>query len=319
MLNNIDLNRLRVFYCIYGSNSVVGAADKLNITRSAVSQSLKKLEVELGSPLFSRVHKQLVPTGEADRLYNVLIPFFKELEKEVTCIRQGQNEPIGLVKVGAPIEFGQNYFPAIIAEFRKHHPLVTFSLSFGESGKLTEMVRDGSLDFALVDLFLMEGRYLANSAVITTSPLISEEIILICSKKYYEEEMERDATFEALTKCDFIDYNQNSLTLRAWFRQHYGKYVFSPKVVFTVDSVRAVKSAVRNSTGLGIVPSHIVYNEIRNGELIHIRSPRKEIVNSIAVLQLLDKIPSLAEKKFLRFLTEMVSEEPILRNFSYSK
>lgn len=317
MLNNIDLNRLRVFHLIYNCNSIVGAAEALNVTRSAVSQSLKKLEEELGSPLFSRVHKQLVPTGEADRLYRVLTPLIAALEKEITSIRQGQNEPVGLVRVGAPIEFGQNYFPAIIAEFRRHYPLVTFSLSFGDSEKLIEMVREGAIDFALVDLFLIEGNYLAESAVTTTTPLINEEIILVCSKQYYEEEMKRDVTFETLTKCDFIDYNLSRLTLKAWFRQHFGKSTFSPNVVFTVDSVRAVKSAVKNSTGLGIVPSHVVYHEISNGEVVQIKTSKQEIVNSIAVLQLLDKIPNLAEKKFLHFLTKKVSEEPALKNFSF--
>lgn len=319
MLNNIDLNRLRVFYFVYSHNSIVSASDALNVTRSAVSQSVKKLEEELGSPLFSRVHKQLVPTGEADRLYEVLSHFFIELEKEITGIRQGQNEPVGLVRVGAPIEFGQNYLPAIIAKFRRQHKLVTFSLSFGDSGTLIDMVKAGSIDFALVDLFLIEGNTLTESAVLTATPMITEEIILVASKRYYEEEMSSDVSFETLTKCDFIDYRQSSLTLKAWFRQHYAKSTFAPNVVFTVDSVRAVKSAIQNHTGLGIVPSHVVYHEICNGEMVQIRTDRQEIMNSIAVLQLLDKVPNLAEKTFLNFLTKKISEEPALKDSSFSK
>ncbi len=316
MLNNIDLNRLKVFYFIYSDNSIVGAAASLNITRSAVSQSLKKLEDEIGSPLFSRVHKQLIPTREADRLYQIIVPFVTELEKEILSIKQGQNEPVGHLRIGAPIEFGQNYFPAIVAEFRKKYKLVTFSLNFGDSAKLTELVKKGSIEFALVDLFFIENEYLTKSAMTTATPLINEEIVLVCSKQYFEEKMRKDVTFETLTKCDFIDYNQNSLTLKAWFKQHYEKSLFSPNVVFTVDSVRAVKSAVRNHTGLGIVPSHIVFHELKKGEIIQIKSPKCEIVNSIAILQLLDKVPGLAEKKFLQFLTKMVSRNPTLKYFS---
>ena len=51
-MNIPDLNRLRVFFWVYECKSVVAAAKELHITQSAVSQHLKKLELELGTPNF---------------------------------------------------------------------------------------------------------------------------------------------------------------------------------------------------------------------------------------------------------------------------
>ena len=59
-----DFNRLKVFYHIYRTGSVVAAADELCLTQSGVSQHLQKLENEIGMPLFTRLHKNLSrPTG----------------------------------------------------------------------------------------------------------------------------------------------------------------------------------------------------------------------------------------------------------------
>lgn len=316
MLTNIDFNRLKVFYYIYNCNSVIGAAGILNITRSAVSQHLKKLEDEVGSQLFTRVHKQLIPTSAANQLHEIVTPFFHELESGIKNIRQGKLEPTGILRIGAPVEFGKTYFPPIIATFRKLYKLVTFSLTLGDPDKLIAMIRKGDLDFALVDLFLMQGQYLADSAIYTTTPIIDEEVILVCSKEYHDDVLQGDCSLKNLLNCDFIEYQQNNLTLKIWFKHHYRKTVISPNIVLTVDSVRAVTSAVQNDVGLGIVPSHAVYDQINEGKIIPIRSRKKEIINSISLLQLLDKVPNLAEKRFQQFFQEKVGQERTLKNFS---
>jgi len=78
-----DFNRLRVFYFIYRQKSVAGAAKRLHVTQSAVSQHLQKLERELKVQLFIRLHKRLVPTAAADQLYRTLQPFVDDLDDVV--------------------------------------------------------------------------------------------------------------------------------------------------------------------------------------------------------------------------------------------
>lgn len=74
-----DFNRLKVFYHIYRSGSVVAAADELHLTRSGVSQHLQKLENEIGVPLFTRLHKKLLPANGADKLFDIVSPFVDNL------------------------------------------------------------------------------------------------------------------------------------------------------------------------------------------------------------------------------------------------
>ena len=316
MLTHFDFNRLKIFYFIYMNNSVVGAAGSLNITRSAVSQHLKKFEEEIDTRLFTRLHKSLVPTAEAHQLFEMIAPFFRELETGLRSIRQRKLEPAGILRIGAPVEFGKTYFPRIIGAFREQYKRVTFSLILGDPEKLISQVRTGELDFALVDLFLTERYSLNDSAIYAISPVIDEEVILMCSRKYCSNTLHNDFSLRNLLAMDYIAYQQNTLALKTWFRHHYQKTVISPNIVLTVDSVRAVVSAAENHIGLGIVPSHVVYDQIHEGTIVPIPSPKKDIINSISLLQLQDKVPTLAEKKFQDFFRQMVIQDKTLRKFS---
>ena len=107
-----DLNRIKVFYFIFASKSVALAASELNITASAVSQSLTKLEAELHVPLFTRLHRKLVPTSAGKALFSIVSPFIRDLEEGIGKILQAKQVPSGMLSIGSPIEFGKSYFPA---------------------------------------------------------------------------------------------------------------------------------------------------------------------------------------------------------------
>ncbi|NOX32246.1 MAG: LysR family transcriptional regulator, partial [Deltaproteobacteria bacterium] len=149
-----DFNRLKVFYFIFKKKSVASAARQLNITPSAVSQALNKLESELKVLLFTRLHKKLVPTLAGNQLYETLQPFIMELETAIRKMGQAKHTPSGMLKIGSPIEFGKSYFTGIFASFRKKYPEVVFTMKLGDPAEIFPMIKAGKLDFGLVDIFL---------------------------------------------------------------------------------------------------------------------------------------------------------------------
>jgi DNA-binding transcriptional LysR family regulator len=113
MLQNFE--RLKVFYYVFSEKSVVAASKTLNVSQSAVSQALQKLEGEIRCPLFTRLHKRLVPTDAGQRLFTVMRPFMAELDACLKTLEQAKDQPFGELRIGAPVEFGKAYFPAIEA------------------------------------------------------------------------------------------------------------------------------------------------------------------------------------------------------------
>jgi len=304
MLQNLD--RLKVFYHVFSGESVVAAAKSLHVSQSAVSQSLQKLESEIETPLFTRLHKRLVPTAAGEQLYAIVRPFMAELDLCLKTLVKAKDQPFGKLRIGAPVEFGKAYFPAIVAAFRERYPDVTFYLKFGDPGTLLPSVAKGQIDFALVDVFLTQNQFIGNLDIYHFEPVVEEGVILACSRQYYKRSVKQDHSFKSLAKQDFITYRHDAHAINNWFRHHFGKLHPSLHIVLTVDSHQTVINAIQQHLGMGIVSSHLVKKEIQGGEIVRINTSKAEIINQISLAYLKDKAPTITETVFETFLLERI-------------
>ncbi len=298
-----DLNRIKVFYYIYTTQSVALAAKELNITSSAVSQALTKLEAELKVRLFTRLHRKLVPTSAGAQLYQTAAPLIRELDLGVESILRARDVPSGVLTVGSPIEFGISYFPGLIARFREQYPEVVFSLKLGAPVKILPMLDAGKLDLGLVDIFLTRDQVIGGRLDrYAFEPLVDEEVILACSRQYYDREIQGDHSLEKLESLSFISYEKSSLSLRNWFKHHFDKTPGALQRILTVDSHQAVINAIKNHLGLGVIAAPIVRKELELGILSPIRTRHPSVINKIALALLQDKVLTLTERTFIRFM-----------------
>lgn len=81
MVEQLNLNQLRVFAVVFRHRSMTHAAKELHLTQSGVSQHVKSLEDVLNQKLFDRVHQRLVPTSAAKTLYEGCARGMYELER----------------------------------------------------------------------------------------------------------------------------------------------------------------------------------------------------------------------------------------------
>ncbi len=310
-----DLNRVKVFFYIFRSGSVVTAARELNLTQPAVSQQLQKLEGELRVSLFTRLHKKLVPTAAGIRLYQLAEPFMERLEQEIPYLRQPLERPSGLVRVGAPREFGKEYLPRFCHQFRQLYPDVQFRLKFKESIPLLTMIREGELDFALVDVYFNKGELPGFPDIFSMDPLLKEVMILTCSKDYYRRHVARDHSYTALLQREFITDEDDPSILDHWFRHHFKKVPEHLNIVMTLDSHEALISGLKLGMGIGVATAHLMWEELLSGELVPIRTGVEDMVNMISLVQLQDKVPTLTEKTFRDFMLESMQDRKILERF----
>ena len=311
-----DFNRLKVFYYIYALNSIVAAARTLHLTQPAVSQQLQKLEVELETTLFIRLHKKLVPTEAAKRLFDLVQPFMDDLQEGLEHIRQPVDRPAGLLRIGAPREFGKEYLPLLSSSFQRDYPEVRFSFRFDETAPLLSLLRGGELDFALVDVFMAKGQFVETPHLFSVEPLIAEELILACTQKYYQREIDGNHSFNHLASLRFLSDDDDLMILTHWFRHHFKKAVSKLNVVMTSNSHEALISGIRLGMGLGLTSAHLVFDELLNGSIIPVETGTKNSKSWISLVQLQDKVPTLTEKTFLAHLKRGMQEEGVMKKFT---
>jgi DNA-binding transcriptional LysR family regulator len=96
-----SLDDLAAFAAVVREGTFTKAAAKLNISQSALSQTIRQLEARLGVRLLTRTTRSVAPTEAGERLKKVIAPRLEEIESELASLRELRQKPAGTVRITA--------------------------------------------------------------------------------------------------------------------------------------------------------------------------------------------------------------------------
>jgi DNA-binding transcriptional LysR family regulator len=146
--NLLEMDVLRSFVAISETGSFTAAARTVSRTPSAVSMQIKKLEEQVGRPLFNREGRTVSLTADGEALLGVGQQMLRLNEQAMT--RFYGDAVQGEVRFGAPDDFGTRFLPNILSRFATTHPGVEVNVSLNTSSYLTEQLEDEEIDLTLV-------------------------------------------------------------------------------------------------------------------------------------------------------------------------
>ena len=147
-MQTLDLALLRTLLAAVESGSFAAAARRVGRSESAVSLQLKRLEEQIGEPLFVRAGKQMTLTGAGARLVEYARRLLDLNDEALSAM--SENAIDGTVTLGVPHDVAETWLPAVIAGFRRSHPSATLKVIEGRSAVLLSRLADHQLDLAVV-------------------------------------------------------------------------------------------------------------------------------------------------------------------------
>jgi DNA-binding transcriptional LysR family regulator len=96
-----SLDDLRALVAVAQERSFTKAATKLGVSQSALSQTIRGLETQLGVRLLARTTRSVSPTGAGERLLKTVAPRFEEIDAELAAIRELREKPAGMIRITA--------------------------------------------------------------------------------------------------------------------------------------------------------------------------------------------------------------------------
>jgi DNA-binding transcriptional LysR family regulator len=144
---NLDMDALRTLAIAQQLGSLNRAADRIGRSQSAVSQQLRKLETQLGRPLFRRQGRGLVLTEAGEMALGYARRLLELNDEAVTAIRGASLG--GAVRFGLPGDFAETWLPAALGRFKRAHPGVRVEIAVERNGLLLERLDAGELDLVL--------------------------------------------------------------------------------------------------------------------------------------------------------------------------
>src|SRR5262245_9873239 len=262
----MDLMQLEMFVATAEARGVQRAAERVYRTQPAVSMALRKLEEELGAPLFDRSDRgayilPLVLTATGELLYASAKRLLKLRDEAVSEIRELHSLERGRVRIGANESAGNYLLPRLIQVFWQKHPNVRVDVLRQNSRQLIHDIRENNVDLALIS-------FMPEDKDIEALPVMKDELILVASP---ESPVARRTNVRIgdLGNEAFIAHTVTSAS-RHKVVEAFRSCDTPLRIVMEVAMIETIKKLIAMNLGIGFVPEMCVRDEIDRGELIRI-------------------------------------------------
>ena len=173
----IDFLGLQAFLAIAERGSFQRAAAQLNLSQTALSHRMKKLEQDLGLKLFLRTTRQVTLTEAGAQLLPRAQAMVSELAASFEDLRHKGREKQARISVCCLPTLAVHYLPALLREFHGTHPGVSVRIYDNSATEICELVRNGTAEFALT---LVSDTH----PDLEVKPLMKEPFVLLCPKTH---------------------------------------------------------------------------------------------------------------------------------------
>lgn len=180
---NIDLELYRIFYVVAKNKHMTRASEELFISQPAISQSIKKLEEQLGSPLFLRSNKGMELTSEGKMFFEYIkgaLELISNVENEFTSFKDLSK---GEIKIGCSTTLTKLLLLDTIEKFHNEYPNIEINITNELTSNLILDLQKGKLDFVIFN----EGNIKEKSIKLEKIGKLKQGFIY--NPKYYKDEI----------------------------------------------------------------------------------------------------------------------------------
>jgi DNA-binding transcriptional LysR family regulator len=194
----LSIEFLKTFLAAAEAGSFTQAAERVYRTQSAVSMQMKRLEEEVGKPLFVRNRKMLTLTDAGELLREHAIRIVQSHDDAVRLFKRPTLS--GKIRFGVEEDYSSVVLPKVLSQFALSYPAIRVDVYVAEADELKAKLDMGELDFALCTEIMNQGTVVHRDPTVwVTSPhhLIHEQEPLPIAV-YHEGCIFRKWTIEAL-------------------------------------------------------------------------------------------------------------------------
>jgi len=146
----MEVHQLEYLVAVADEGGFTKAAERLLVAQPSLSQQIKKLEKEVGQPLFDRLPRGVALTEAGQRLLEHARRVLRELTDARQRVREVGDQVTGSLTVGAIPTIAPFLLPRAVRAFRRRWPEVKLALAEDVTSRLLEAVGRGELDLAVV-------------------------------------------------------------------------------------------------------------------------------------------------------------------------
>jgi len=252
------MHQLTYFVALAETRHFTRAADALGVAQPSLSQQIRALERDVGSPLFNRVRGNLTLTDAGEILLPIARRILADAENAKLEIRELGDLRRGRVRLGATPSLCTGLLPPILAGFRSAHPGIQLVVHESGSRDLQRSLTEGALDLALI----IDARLPGDDRQLRSVPLLDEELVVISPREAPAPTRAKRMDIRALEGLPLVMFREG-YDLREATIAACRAAGFEPTYAVDGGEMDAVLEFVHAGLGLAIVPSTVVGDRFR--------------------------------------------------------
>lgn len=292
----MDWNQFEYFKIVAQTGHVTQSAKILNISQSALSRSISKLEEELGFYLFDRSSKNIMLNQNGQIFLTHVERALQEITVGKKIIQDSLNPDIGNVSLGFLRSLGSNIIPTLLGKFGKEYPQIHFKLYENSTSFLLEKLSSGEFDLCLCPPLVPKGS-------LEWSFLFTEELFIAVSRNH-RLASQSQIQLQEIANEPLITLKE-SYGLRKLVDKFFDDIGIKPLITFEGEEIMTLAGLVEADLGVSLIP-HIAGLDQLNIVLLPVSAPK--CFRSIGIAWNKKRYLSHPAKKFKNFVDGYFSQ-----------
>ena len=295
----MDINQLEVFLSVAREKSFSRAAETLHRTQPAVSQTIRRLEGELGEPLFDRSSKDGTLTVAGRVLHDFAQQMLSLRGHAHAAIRELRDLHRGKLSLSAN-EYTVSGLLPLIPVFRARHPHIKIEVKRSLASRIPSEILDRHVEIGVVS-------FKPHDQSIKSVAVTADELALIVPATH-PLAAKHTVSVRELGAESFIAHNVPS-PYRDRVIKTFEKYRTPLNISMEMPTLEAIKRLVEDGLGVALVPRLAAQLEIQRGQLAGLTVKEMRLERRLHLIYRRGATLSHAAKAFLRVARENSSPE----------
>lgn len=294
----MDISQLEVFLAVIEERGFSRAALRLRRTQPAVSHTIRRLEDEIGEPLFERASREGTLTAAGELLREYAERMLKLRGEASSALEQLRSLERGRLNLAAN-EYTCLYLLPVLDRFRRECPHIGVMVQRALASKIPEQVMGRTVELGIVTFH-------PDDPQLRSIGVYNDSVVFVVSPRHHFARQKK-ASLRDLGEESFIAHNVVS-PLRhrviALFEQHKTPL----RITMELPSLEAIKRFVAMGNGVALVPGLTVRDELARGELVQVQVPELRIERQLLLIHRRTAMLSHAAQAFLKCVKATAAE-----------
>lgn len=258
-MRDLNYNHLRYFWAVAHEGGLTRAAKRLNLSQSALSVQIQKLEHQVGHPLFERVGKKLLLTEAGRIALDYADTVFKAGDELVSTLRGRPSKTQHVLRVGALTTLSRNFQLQFLRPLMARDDVELIV----RSGNLRDLL--AQLEAHAIDVVLANSAAPRDARSALRNHLLNEQPVSLVGRPRGRK---RKFRFPDDLRSEPLLLPSLDSEIRVAFDRVLERVGIRPNIVAEVDDMAMLRLLARERDGVTLVPPIVVRDELESGALV---------------------------------------------------